>query len=184
MLELEKLENVIEKHDFETVLKLVEIYFEAIFTSDYAYDKTSLSKIYDRRKEHMRYQNYIDRFYSDLRAALTDKRTLVNNIFEKRVASKSSLEGVAPLKINIVFTNSGNIAEVNKNRKETYHYELGKIANNRNSRDFDFFGGILKSRCKDKKIVLVELEHMEKNIYDEIEYYTALRLIYLELNEE
>ena len=66
LLEFDKLENVIDKHDFKTVLKLVEFYFGAIFKSDFVYDKASLSKIYDRRNEHIRYQNFIDKFYNDL----------------------------------------------------------------------------------------------------------------------
>ena len=65
-----------------------------------------------------------------------------------------------------------------------YHYEIGNIATKRNVMDFDFFSGILKSKCQNNDLILGELEHMEQNISDEIEYYTSLRLICLELKEE
>jgi len=66
----------------------------------------------------------------------------------------------------------------------TYHYELGKIATKRNPMDFDFFGGCLKRKCADSELVISELNHMESNIYNDIEYYTAYRLICTELKEE
>lgn len=184
LLELDKLENVIDKHDFKTVLKLVELYFEAIFESDYVYDKVSLSKIYDRRNEHIRYQNFIDKFYNDLRSAIVDKRNSVKEIFQRKVINKTSFDSLSLNPIEIVFTNSDDTSEIEKPRKVTYHYEISKIATKRNLQDFEFFGGMLKSKCESNHLVLSELEHMEHNITDEIEYYTALRLICAELKEE
>lgn len=184
LLELDKLENVIDKHDFKTVLKLVELYFEAIFKSDFVYDKASLSKIYDRRNEHIRYQNFIDKFYNDLRTAIAEKRYSVKDVFERKAIDKTSFDSLSLPKIEIVFASSDDTEEVKKTQQETYHYEIGKIATKRNSMDFDFFGGILKAKCKSNDLVLSELEHMGQNISDEIEYYTSLRLICLELKEE
>lgn len=184
LLELNNLEKVINKHDFKTVLKLVELYFEAIFKSDFVYDKISLLKIYDRRDEHIRYQNFIDKFYKDLRIAIIDKRSSVKEIFERRVIDKSSFDSLSLPKIEIVFANLDDTFEIEKPRQETYHYEIGKIATKRNSQDFEFFGGMLKSKCQSNDLVLSELEHMEHNITDEIEYYTSLQLICAELKEE
>lgn len=182
--ELDKLENVIDKHDFKTVLKLVELYFEAIFKSDFVYDKDSLSKIYNRRNEHLRYQNFIDKFYNDLRTAIAEKRNSVKDVFERKAIDRTSFDSLSLPKIEIVFASTDDKEEIEKPRKETYHYEIGKIATKRNSMDFDFFGGILKAKCKSNDLVLGELEHMEQNITDEIEYYTSLRLICLDLKEE
>jgi len=182
--ELDKLEKVIEKHDFKTVLKLVELYFEAILKSDFVYEKDSLIKIYERRNEHIRYQNYIDRFYFDLQTSIAEKREFVKDIFERKMVDKSSFENQPLPKINIVFASSDEPIEEKEPRKETYHYEIGKIATKRNPMDFELFGGRLKSKCRDNQLVLNELEHMEKNIYNDIEYYTSLRLICVELKEE
>ncbi|UOV43191.1 hypothetical protein MUN64_07930, partial [Flavobacterium psychrophilum] len=60
--EISKLEKVIEKGNFETVLKLVELYLEAIFKYSPIYNKESLIKIHARANEHRRYKNFIDTF--------------------------------------------------------------------------------------------------------------------------
>ncbi len=182
--ELDKLENVIDKHDFKTMLNLVELYFEAIFKSDFVYDKDSLSKIYDRRNEHLRYQNFINKFYNDLRTAIAEKRNSVKEVFERTTIDRTSFGNLSLPKIRIVFASTDDKQEIEKPRKESYHYEIDKIATKRNSIDFNFFGSMLKVKCKSNDLVLSELEHMEQNILDEIEYYTSLRLICLELKKE
>lgn len=146
--ELDKLENVIDKHDFKTVLKLVELYFEVIFKSDFIYDKASLSKIYYRRNEHIRYQNFIDKFYKDLRTAITEKRNSVKNIFEREVIDKISFDSLSIPKIEIVFTNSSDTEDFTKQRQETYNYEIGKIATKRNSRTLNYSVEYLKKNVK------------------------------------
>jgi len=182
--QLDNLEKVIDKHDFKTTLKLVEIYFEAIFKSDFVYDKTSLIKIYDRRNEHIRYQNFIDKFYKDLRTSITEKRNSVKDIFERKLIDKTSFDSLSLPKIAFVLASSDDTGKVATPRQETYHYEIGKIATKRNLQDFEFFGGMLKRKCQGNDLVLCELENMEHNITDEIEYFTSLRLICAELKEE
>lgn len=182
--ELEKLEKVIVNQEFSTVLKLVELYFEAIFENDYLYDKESLLKIYDRKDEHKRYQNFIDRFYIDLKSSITDKKKFVTEIYEREKIDYSQISNVEFPKIDFLFTDSTTTKTNEEEQKTTYHYELGKIATKRNSMDFDFFGGLLRSKCESNELVLNELNHMESNISNEIEYYTSLRLICAELSEE
>ena len=87
-----------------------------------------------------------------------------------------------PNKIKFINTSIRTKTE-NVERPITYNYELGKLATKRNAMDFNHFGGCLKIKCHDKQIILNELEHMESNIYDEIEYYSAYRLICTELND-
>jgi hypothetical protein len=182
--ELEKLEKVIVNQEFSTVLKLVELYFEAIFENDYLYDKESLLKIYDRKDEHKRYQNFIDRFYIDLKSSITDKKKFVTEIYEREKIDYSQISNVEFPKIDFLFTDSTATKTNEEEQKTTYHYELGKIATKRNSMDFDFFGGLLRSKCESNELVLNELNHMESNISNEIEYYTSLRLICAELSEK
>ena len=181
--ELEKLENVIINRDFATVLKLVDLYFEAIFESDYVYDKESLLKIYGKKDDHRRYQNFIDRFYKDLKAAITDKKKFVTEIYEREKIEFSQISNLELPKIEFVFTDSTTTETFNLEQKTTYHYEIGKIATKRNAMDFDFFGGLLRSKCENNELIINELNHMKKNIYNEIEYYTSLRMICAELSE-
>jgi len=65
----------------------------------------------------------------------------------------------------------------------TYHYELGKLATKRNLIDFNFFADSLQNKCLENEVVLKELSHMRSNIWNDIEYYSAFRLIYNELNK-
>lgn len=182
--ELQKLENVIEKQDFPTVLKLVELYFEAIFESDFVYDKKSLLKIYELKAVHQRYSNFINRFYNDLKSAISEKRSSVHEIYNRKKIDYSVPSDKEMPKIEITFSRSSVKEESNKPTIQSYHYEIGKIATKRNPMDFDFFGGLLKGKCKDNGLVLNELNYMERNIDNEIEYYTSLRLICRELNEK
>ncbi len=178
--ELSKLNSLIENRDFETLIKLVGITYESIFNSDYIYDKDSLITVYNRKSEHERYQNIIDKFYCDLKAGIIDTKKHIQELIEP----KPFVANVDLPKIQITFkdfSNSDNNDFVEK--KETYHYELGKLASKRNPMDFDFFSGFLKSKCSEKELVINELKHMENNIYDEIEYYSAFRLICRELKE-
>lgn len=181
--ELDKLENVIINRDFSTVLKLVELYFEAIFENDYLYDKQSLLKIYARKDEHMRYQNFIDRFYKDLKSSIADIKKFVTEIYEREKIDYSQISNVEFPQIDFLFTDSTITKTCKEEQKTTYHYEIGKIATKRNAMDFDFFGGLLRRKCENNELVLNELNHMESNIYNEIEYYTSLRLICTELSE-
>lgn len=182
--ELQKLENVIAKHDFSTVLKLVELYFEAFFKSDYVYDKKSLLKIYELKDEHERYGNFINKFYNDLQSAISDKRGSVHEIYNRKRTDYSKTIDKEMPKIEIPFSNTAEKERLNGQTNQSYHYEIGKIATKRNPVDFDFFGGILRDRCKDNDLVQNELNHMERNIDNEIEYYTSLRLICKELKEK
>lgn len=182
--ELNKLENVIKKNDFKTILKLAELYFEAIFKSEYLYEKLTLLELYDRREEHLRYKKYIDKFYSDLRTQLQDKRKFVQEVFEPKPIINSSTEKKGFPEIQIVFTKSSKRNKNKKPEKETYIYELSKIATRRNPSDFDFFGGMLRDKCEKNHLIVSELEHMKNNIFNEIEYYTSFNLICEELDEK
>ena len=160
----------------------MHIFYESIFEYDYIYDKESLLNLYARKDEHRRYQNLIDKFYNDLKSSLKEKKEYAAQLFEPRKEIEK-LEIEKPI-FNMKFINTSKIKPTHTESPITYHYELGKIATKRNPMDFDHFGGCLKRKCADNQIVLNELEHMESNIYDDIEYYSAFRLICVELNED
>lgn len=176
---LENLEKMIAKNNFETIVKVTSLYFESIFKSDYVYDKESLLKIFNKRQENLRYQNLIDLFYKDLKANINGTKLYVKELFEeqKEIEPKHIEKPI----INITFSKPDK--RKIKNEKLSYHYELGKLATKRNSTDFEFFGSCLKSMCKENELVINELEHMELNIDNEIEYYSSLRLINTILKE-
>ena len=180
--EIENIENLIDKKSFNEILTISEALYESIFKYDFIYDKESLQTIYAKKDEHRRYQNLIDKFYYDLKSSLKEQREFAIELFEPKKKFKTTNVGIPP--INIKFEIATKIGTIEKERPVTYHYELGKIATKRTPMDFEFFGDCLKNKCAENEIVLTELEHMESNIYNDIEYYTAYRLICNELKEE
>lgn len=180
--EIKNLESLVERKSFNEILKISNVFYESIFKSDYIYDEESLLKIYSRKEEHKRYQNLIDRFYYDLKIGLKETKEYVYDLFEPR--NKIDEVGIEKPIFNIKFVDASELSAEEIERPETYHYELSKLATKRNPMDFDFFGGCIKQKCSDNSLVLDELNHMESNIYDDIEYYTAHRLICKELRED
>ena len=179
--QIEKLQGFIDTQSFSEILNIASVYYESIFKDTYIYDKESLLKIYARRNEHRRYQNLIDKFYNDLKNGLKETKEYATGLFESRKEIDIS-EIERPI-FDIKFISAKETGSSDIERPVTYHYELGKIATKRNLRDFDFFGGCLRRKCADNATVLNELNHMEFNIYNEIEYYTAFQLISTELKE-
>jgi hypothetical protein len=182
--EIEKLEIFTQNKSFPELLIISSAFFESIFKYDFIYDKESLLKIYARKSEHKRYQNIIDKFYQDLKISLKEKKDLAIEVFQPKKVFEVNENERPVFNIDMIkFVDmSQNTKKENKVIPVTYHYELGKLASKRNLMDFSHFGGTLKLKCAENQIVLNELEHMESNINDEIEYYSAFRLIWSELN--
>jgi len=175
---LEILENLADKKSFDEILKISEVFYESIFKSNYIYDKQSLLTIYSKKDENERYLNLINQFYKDLKIGLKETKEYIYEMFEPKKEIKI-IKAKIP-RVKIVNVSKEELGKIEK--PITYHYELGKLATKRNPMDFNFFGECLKSKCLDNKLVLKELKHMESNIYDKIEYYSALKLIMKELN--
>jgi hypothetical protein len=180
--EIENIESLIDKKSFDEILAISKVFYESIFKYDFIYDKESLQTIYAKKDEHRRYQNLIDKFYYDLKSSLKEKREFAIELFEPKKEFKTTNIGIPPININ--FEVVTKIETNEKERPVTYHYELGKIATKRTPMDFEFFGGCLKDKCAENEIVLTELKHMESNMYNDIEYYSAYRLICNELKED
>ncbi|MDY0143768.1 MAG: hypothetical protein RBR97_17925 [Bacteroidales bacterium] len=182
--ELKKLENVIKKGNLETIIKLVELYFESFFEIGYLYKRKPLTEICKRRSEHIRYERYITKFLNDLTSEIQEKRNYVREVCEPKQTIISLQVKKKLSKIKFATTRQSVKINNEKPVKENYIYELDKIATRRNPSDFEFFGGMLRVKCKDNHLIINELEHMKNNIYNEIEYYTSYNLICEELDKE
>ena len=60
---LKEIEEVKKRVSFDDLLKILEHSIESIFSEDYLFEKKSLLELYNRRKEHLRYQSVIDSFF-------------------------------------------------------------------------------------------------------------------------
>ncbi|MDG1314691.1 MAG: hypothetical protein P8P29_04090 [Flavobacteriaceae bacterium] len=175
---LNSFETKIKTLDFPALLRLTSDYYEYIFVSDHIFDKESLLTIYAKRKEHERYQCVIDNFYEYLISGVKTTQQEIKELFTPKEVGGDIQNLEPPKPIKITYVSREDVAnDKEKNPVVTYHYELGKLYTKRNSQDFDFFGDTLRSKCETNTFVCEELDHMENNISNKIEYYSALTLI-------
>jgi hypothetical protein len=180
---IEHIESLIDNKSFEEIISLLTAFYESIFKYNFIYDKESLLKIYSRKEEHNRYQHLINKFFEDLKSSLKEKKEYSINVFEPKKINEYSNIKMPPINIKFVNTKS-KLSTTEIQRPVTYHYELGKLASRRDAMDFSFFSRSLRNKCINNKIVINELNHMESNINNDLEYYTAYRLICSELKED
>lgn len=160
---INEIEKIIAKQNFETILKVTSIFFESVFKNNFISDVESLKLIYIKRTLHNRYQNHIDLFINNLKEYLVETKLNILYLFE-------------PIKNQITVNYSKTKDSI------SYHYEIGKLAT-RKDEDFyfQFASSVLKDKCNKNKIILEELNHMGKNLDNDIEYYCSLDLIRTEL---
>jgi hypothetical protein len=172
------------KITFESLVKLIANDFPDFLENTQLYDSNTIVKIFEKRKEHRRYKIVYNQFMKDLVECLDDKILYCDNVFKTQIISDNFVPKV-PL---IVFSENGETSTVKTpkkrgRRKNEYHYELGKLATKISHSDFEFYSGFLKAKCKNKK-VLAELDRMEKNIHNKLEYLCSERFIRKILKED
>ncbi|WBL20869.1 hypothetical protein [Zunongwangia sp. HRR-M8] len=184
---VENLQKVLKAQAFEDIVKLTAVDFEKIFNSYYIYEPEHLLESFRRRNEHKRYQNNVDQFLTDLNSWLDETLEEFEYAFKKRIFESTMTETKETLFKNFTendFTLVNKMVQTDVKIKVSYHYELGKLGHKRSYSDFQFFGGLLRDKCKKNKEVLAEINHMEKNLKNDLEYHSSLKLIRKILNEE
>jgi hypothetical protein len=148
---VEEIQNVLKQGNFDAVVRLTEAYYESFQDENYLYNSNQIKAVFDLKSTHPRYQFMIDSYLFDLEYHLNE---LVNKI-----------ESITKNKERKMVNYPINISE--------HHYEIGKLFTKRNFQDFDFYGGILKNKLIDNKEAIKELNFMELNILDEVNYYSS-----------
>ena len=185
---IRKIESIADTIEFSKLLEFVFSSFEAIEKQEYMYNKESLKEVYARRNEHVRYQNLINRFYSDLKESINGHLENLDNIFnpkeDKFVISDYEIPEIV---INVMRSLSSDsddeleVAPTITNKRRSYHYELGKLATKHEL--FDVFHSILREGFSENELIVEELDHMQQNQYHDIEYYCAFRLLSQEVEK-
>lgn len=174
--------NVLENHrdkDFSTLLKILNVSFESIFEFNHLYEKEKLLSIYNLKSKHQRYSNFIERFYKDLNEALVETKEysleIINREYKKSKIPKKKIPEILP----IFFTEyeEENIKMVEQKNSRNYHYELVKLATRRNYDDFIFFSNPIRNDFSNNEIIIEELDNMQKNLSNDLEYFCSYRLI-------
>ena len=173
-IKLSKILNVVRKIEFEKLLSYTHNTYEFFFKS-IRFNKIQLLEIYNRRSEHIRYQNYINQFYENIVVCLNED---INEIKELVVSipSKTPPKRRIP-KIEIIIETDFDTPSRNINVRPSFEYELSKLSEPRDEFDFNFLSSLLSKKCNGNQIVLDELEHMKLNFDNVIEYYCSYYFI-------
>jgi hypothetical protein len=176
---IEEIENVIENNaSFENIIKIVSDSFEYIFKTDYLYKPDILLQIYKLKSTNRRYSNVIEIFRRELKQFLFDKKedivSLINDTDRHcLIQTTEEMETMIP---EILFIESNEKIDTTKT-PVSYTYEMGKLINKGDITMFSFFSALLKTKCKDNSLVLAELNNMEINLDNDLEYYCSYYLI-------
>jgi hypothetical protein len=170
------------KINFESLVKLIGNDYPDFLKNTQLYDEKSILHIYTKRREHRRYRIVYNQFMEDLIESIDSKISYCENIFNLKDENEYVTKEIPLFDENGKFI-SLNIPKKRGRKKNEYHYELGKLATKISYQDFRMYSGFLKAKCKNK-IVLLELDRMETNIGDKIEYLCSERLIRRILKED
>ncbi|MBS4065492.1 MAG: hypothetical protein KGZ74_13080 [Chitinophagaceae bacterium] len=178
---IEEIEKVVANAPFENVVKIVSDSFEYIFRTDHLYKPDILLEVYKLKNTNRRYSNAIEMFQRDLNQFLIDKKQDIDDLVNDtdRFSFKQTDEEI--IIPEIIFVESNDKVDTSK-IPVSYHYELGKLVDRSDFTKFRFFSSLLKSKCKDKELVLAEIENMEMNLDNTLEYYCSFHLVETELN--
>lgn len=179
--ELEGVKKKIETVSFQSLIKIISQKLKPFLENTFLYDENSILEIYEKRNEHKRYQVVYESFLNDLKRRITQLQEYCISVFSRPVFSDDHIE--LPL-----FDDNYNLINMPRKikagrEKESYHYELGKLSTKRQPRDFEFFSGFLKAKCKDET-VLYELERMKDYLDNDVEYLSSHKLISKILKED
>jgi hypothetical protein len=152
---------------FEKIIKQTETSYEFLLKFNYLYKRQYLLACYNRQDEHPRYKFAVEIFLKELTKLLKESQKNISVfIYEK---------DQGPIKHRVkqertVFINFKKVTVNPKKKiKPDYGYALGKLHGRSPVMDINFFR---QSFPKNKKI-LTELDNMESNYYDDLEYYTS-----------
>lgn len=170
------LQSIYTKIPFTSLIKLLSHSFEDIFEQSYVFQPNYLLEIYERRTENFRYQNVIDVFYFRLNISLNETRILLNEFLNEQRDEDKDYNSILNFdklkKINLGQGESLRpIEEFNK--KQSYPYALDKLFNKSKRREFGYFSGIIRAEHERSPRINIELDHMEKYIENDLEYYSG-----------
>ena len=146
---LEILENMlleIDNLEFESLIADIEKYLNAFFNEGLVFKKDNILRCYELKNSHPRYEYNITYFIDSLKCYLKGKINAINECFLNKKANYEDE--------NIIF-----------NRIDL----MDKLYENYPVFGIDYF----KNVYKDDKKAIIELENMQKNINNELEYYSS-----------
>ena len=120
-------------------------------------------------------------FQRDLNQFLLDKKQDIDDLINDTDRYSFNQPDEKIILPEIIFVESKYEVDTRK-IPISYHYELAKLVDRSDFTKFRFFSSLLKSKCRDNELVLAEIENMENNLDNTLEYYCSFHLVDRELN--
>jgi hypothetical protein len=173
IIKLKELEKVIPKEDFNLTVDCTSKLFEHIYITNYLYNEKILKECYLRRNEHIRYKLVTENFKKDLLKMLAEKQEQIIEICsEKTINTALEIDTILP-KIKINFIKNDTIIKGKLIETKDYHYEIQKLFGKHPMWGVSYF----KREFSNDKEILNELNNMEININNDLEYYSSFHYL-------
>jgi hypothetical protein len=172
---LAKLQNALDnKVAFYNIIELTSQLFESILKQNYIYDVTYLKECYKRKNEHIRYNYAIDSFLKELDEYLVDTQYNIQILLSKIENKYDSKEAIKLPELNFVIIRSSQEPIAMDIPNRTFDYELSKLHGKTHPiYNVSFF----KNQFIDYPEIIEELENMELNLENNLEYYTSFEYL-------
>ncbi|MDO9152746.1 MAG: hypothetical protein Q7U47_03395 [Paludibacter sp.] len=168
---LDDLLTNINSRAFSKIIDELSKYFELIFSFTYEFEKEKIKEIYNKQEEHRRYENMIDYFLYIVNFSLLEAKNQVISFIEKREF--------------LVVNRNELIYKYDVSRNKEFHYELIKLSEiNSNMHNFEFNSKIIRDRFPDDLDIKEELDNMNINRNNIIEYYCSFELLNQLINKK
>ena len=171
---LKEIDRIKNQIPIENLVRLLSDSFENIFETDYLFKPKILLELSKRKDEHPRYKVGLESFFEDLGIFLKESREEIEEFLDDKdmFSNPNYFEGELNFEIEFV-----QASERPKEQNVSYTYELGKLADKERGERFDFFISSLEKRCKENKDAINEINHLKTNKYDDLEYYSAYKML-------
>jgi hypothetical protein len=170
---LKKFEQSISNNaKFDNVIHQTEISFEYILRFNYLYSKDILKECYKRQNEHSRYKFAIDLFLTELSNHLKESQNNIDDFVQEKLNDPKKYNKIEmPIYINDFIVGKGKIPK--RKIKSDFTYELGKLHGKHPAITIDYF----KRNFSTNKKIMVELNNMELNYNNILEYYCSFEYL-------
>jgi len=170
---LKEFESVLEKEkDFNKIVDLTSQRYEHMFKQNYLYNVKYLKECYKRKDEHVRYQYVVNYFKKELAECLIDTQAYIQRLLSDVVLENVTTEIIEIPQIEIRFVDSSIQPNV-KNKVQDYHYEISKLY----EKHIAFGVSNFKNLFKGNSEIIEELDNMEININNNLEYYSSFEYL-------
>lgn len=163
--------KIIEKHtDFKKLVEIIESRYEVFFRQRENFAKENILKIEQLKDSHPRYKFSFDLFKKELIEYIDETNKYIKELLQKEKI-KDNKEIDMPDKIVPIFTdfNKNNIDNNIIEKSDNMNYVLSKLYSNHPIFGIEYF----KKRFKDNQTILAELNNMELNIDNKMEYFCS-----------